>query len=76
MAKPRNKLLHGTLVRHRVVRMARMKIRRTAPAMSGLPSRKVRSRFGRLSTHCRTRKVGQHVISDVGRDLGHAARIT
>ena len=37
-----------------VVRTARMKIRRTALAMSGLPSRKGRSRFGRLNTHCRT----------------------
>jgi hypothetical protein len=52
-----------------------MKIRSTALAMYGLPSRKGRSRFGRLSTHCRTGKVGQNVIGDVGGDLGHAACI-
>ena len=36
------------LVRYRVVRMARMKMRSTAPAMSGFVSRKGRSRFGTL----------------------------
>jgi len=53
-----------------------MKIRTTAPAIFGLWCRKGRSRFGRLSTHWRTGKVRQHVIRDVGGDLGHAARIT